>query len=164
MRYTVNGRFLGAQFAGDITGASDMVGLYAGFPLARSLRQRSDLRTRDPSLRIDPRRRDSSRRRGRRVRQCGGIKHGLRRSPVHGRRLVLDHRKSRRPAVLPRRRVRQNPLGRHAVRIRMRNGECSVGDFAHAREALDIERVVGEKRSERESLSDQRRLFRHEVS
>jgi hypothetical protein len=60
--------------------------------------------------------------------------------------------------------MREYPLGRHTVGIRVGNGESSVGNLAHAREALDIERVVREKGSERESLGNQGRLFLHEVS
>jgi hypothetical protein len=58
--------------------------------------------------------------------------------------------------------VRENPLRRRAVGIRVGNGKGGIGDLAHAGQALDIERVVGEKGSERESLSNQGRLFRHE--
>ena len=57
--------------------------------------------------------------------------------------LVLDNRKGCSAAVLPGRCVGENPLGRHPVGIGMRNGESRVCDLTHAREALDIERVVG---------------------
>jgi len=43
------------------------------------------------------------------------------------------------------------------------NGKGGIGDLAHSCQALDVERVVREKGSELESLSNQGWLFWHEL-
>jgi hypothetical protein len=74
-----------------------------------------------------------------------------------------DYRESGAAAGFPRWIVQPNPLGCPAVRIGVRDVEGGVGHLTRSGEALDVERVVGNERAERETLGVKRRLRVHQV-
>ena len=47
------------------------------------------------------------------------------------------------------------------MRIWMRNIECGVGDFTHARQSLDVEGIIGHERTQYEAFGGERWLIVH---
>lgn len=74
----------------------------------------------------------------------------------------LDDREGGGAAVLPRRSVGENPLGRNSMGVRVRDGESRVGDLAHSGQPLDIERVVGDEGPEDKPFCGEGGLILHE--
>ena len=73
----------------------------------------------------------------------------------------LDDRERRARALFPGASMAFDPGRRGTNRIRVRDVQCGVRDFAGAGEALDIPCVVERERTKGEALGGQRWLIRH---
>jgi hypothetical protein len=66
-----------------------------------------------------------------------------------GTGFLADDREGRAGAIDPGWGVETDPLGSSAMRIRMRNVERGVGDFAHTGQSLDVERIISDEWAQR---------------
>jgi hypothetical protein len=59
--------------------------------------------------------------------------------------------------------MKSNPVGGATMRIGVGDVERGIGDFAQAGEPLDVERVVGFERAQRETVGSERWLLVRDV-